>query len=163
MPAAHAGDHECDCGAKDQQEYIFDSYAGTLCCQWLAAACGVWLGRVVVVVVACGGLRLWVRLWIWSASTPQKGKRTRNKWAAFLLLTASLPPPPPLPSSLLPARPLVLLQRRFHHDRCVLHCANRYPRTNQPASGSSWCDCCRLCHVRVQTMIMPLPHYPTGI
>eukprot|EP00729_Bicosta_minor_P009103 gene9103-12667_t len=29
--ATTASDHECDCGAKDQQEYIYDSYAGPWC------------------------------------------------------------------------------------------------------------------------------------
>ena len=31
MPAAHAGDHECDCGQKDGDEYIYDSYNGPWC------------------------------------------------------------------------------------------------------------------------------------
>ena len=25
----HVGNHECDCGEKDSQEYIYDSYEGT--------------------------------------------------------------------------------------------------------------------------------------
>jgi hypothetical protein len=31
MPAAHAGDNECDCGEKNGDEYIFDSYEGPWC------------------------------------------------------------------------------------------------------------------------------------
>lgn len=34
MPAAHSGNHECDCGQKDSQLYIYDSYEGPWCfCQ----------------------------------------------------------------------------------------------------------------------------------
>ena len=29
MPAAHAGDSECDCGQKNLTHKIYDSYAGT--------------------------------------------------------------------------------------------------------------------------------------
>merc|ERR1711871_132941 len=31
MPANHAGDNECDCGQKDADKYIFDSYQGPWC------------------------------------------------------------------------------------------------------------------------------------
>ena len=31
MPANHAGDNECDCGQKDGETYIFDSYEGPWC------------------------------------------------------------------------------------------------------------------------------------